>query len=1214
MVEEDVEKQNKEEIVKNIGENIGNIDNIEIKYFNNNLGAPAPTPEGISRTEPVADTSILTGLEKLFKNFISVLPKPVTDTTSTDSSETNKIIESTSNNIVNSIQETATDSINSIKNVQSAGANVLKGFEKSVSTIKVGLDSLDPIQTVQGISRLAAQVNQQTDHQRLDAFNIASGISNMDEKFVESIKKQTQIQIDEISARRDVMATEKVLAQEAAREQQLQMNRMLEALEGIELTTTEMPEKIDSGEIPLMILAGIGGLLTGIGIGVAESIRDIFSAVFGKDSYIGKQLQKLKAAFGKDGRIGKFIVRIKNFFTNSKLFKTIDTAIDSFKVALKESSIGKFVGRIKSFFTNGKLFKKIDDAIDTFKAALKNNAITRFVGTLKTFFMEGKVFKQTRIAIDAIKNVFSSKTGFLNTIDDFIKPVRTLFGGGGKHTKTISKVIGDMGKVFGYFKNIGKVIGKLFLPFTIVMGLFETFTGAFDAFKKKGDDDTRGFGERLLDGIGGGLKAILDFFIFDLAKLIEDGVKFLVTWFMGLFGVEEETIKAVSDFSLVDNIRDAVMKAVDYLVGLFKFEDTSFTGIAKSLVDIVTAPLGLAINFIKDLFGWGDPEEPFRFSTFVVDVFNSAVTWIKNLFVDPVGTLTTTLSSLAAGVGSFADFITAPLKSGIAWILGIFGWDEAAAATEEFSFEKTITDVFDKAVAWIKGIFADPVAGLTELLGTIATGVGSFLDFVTAPLKKAVAWVLGLFGWDEAAQAAETFSFTKVINDAFNAAVKWVKDLFTWSTEPVKEGDSFIVKTVKTVVQTVEDWFGSMFKFDSTSDIIASLVNVVTWLPNLVAKGITAVTAWFLKLLGFDEKSKAVADAGKKFSIGDMLMDAVSGIVTWFGDLFDKITNFDFASIAKSIMPTKLYDWIFGGGQEVSEAAKKTVAKAEEGFSEEKAKKSRKELVKMDLLDEDWFSKDNLELEKIQEALKGQQTKGGGLTDMGKSLVQALTVQLGDTDIAEEERQKLAEMLEEAKGTRKKAIAAKQPINVAKTAETVTAPVEAIKKKPTRRELQIERKEQEENAYKTIMRVLGMETGSRFDVVKSLSQMKVEAGVESISKLFSPETLKAANIKLEHLEQGGLIKTSGLAEVHKHELMLDNQAANVFMKAAQLLTNSQALEQARMGNGSPVIINNVDNSQRNPVVSNQATQIKVPDNPRPSDPTMLAVQGSQMFN
>ena len=158
--------------------------------------------------------------------------------------------------------------------VAGIGANVLKGLDKTVGSIKDGLNELDPKQTVEGISRLAAQVKLQTDNQRLDALNVATGIANMGEEFVLGIQKQTQIQLDEISARRDAMATEKVLAQEAAREQQLQMNRMLEALEALKDTNAQMPEKIESGEIPLMLIAALGGVITGIGIGIAENMDD----------------------------------------------------------------------------------------------------------------------------------------------------------------------------------------------------------------------------------------------------------------------------------------------------------------------------------------------------------------------------------------------------------------------------------------------------------------------------------------------------------------------------------------------------------------------------------------------------------------------------------------------------------------------------------------------------------------------------------------------------------------------------------------------------------------------------------------------------------------------------------------------------------------------------------------------------------------------------
>ena len=48
------------------------------------------------------------------------------------------------------------------------------------------------------------------------------------------------------------------------------------------------------------------------------------------------------------------------------------------------------------------------------------------------------------------------------------------------------------------------------------------------------------------------------------------------------------------------------------------------------------------------------------------------------------------------------------------------------------------------------------------------------------------------------------------------------------------------------------------------------------------------------------------------------------------------------------------------------------------------------------------------------------------------------------------------------------------------------------------------------------------------------------------------------------------------------------------------------LDQNRAGGGSPVVINQVDNSQTNPVISNQATQIKAgPDSPHTGESTKM---------
>ena len=82
------------------------------------------------------------------------------------------------------------------------------------------------------------------------------------------------------------------------------------------------------------------------------------------------------------------------------------------------------------------------------------------------------------------------------------------------------------------------------------------------------------------------------------------------------------------------------------------------------------------------------------------------------------------------------------------------------------------------------------------------------------------------------------------------------------------------------------------------------------------------------------------------------------------------------------------------------------------------------------------------------------------------------------------------------------------------------------------------------------------------------------------------------------------LESGGLFTLTQGEMVLDNQAAQTFMKAAQFLSDSRMLEQARMNGGAPVTINNINNSQHNPVVSNQTTTIRTPESVRSGEPTM----------
>ncbi len=334
-----------------------------------------------------------------------------------------------------------------------------------------------------------------------------------------------------------------------------------------------------------------------------------------------------------------------------------------------------------------------------------------------------------------------------------------------------------LGKLLKFVKFGAKMLGRIFIPVTVLMALWDAVTGFI-----KGFGETEGnFFQKMLGGIGGALKGLLDFFIFGIADMVQSAI----VWLLEMFGFDSAAV-AVGDFNLVGRIKDAVFKVIDFVTELFSFRDTSLSGIFKSLVDILMLPLNLAVNFLKNLFGWGDPEEPFKFSTFVVEMWDNAVAWIKEK-------LTWASEGIAAGWTSLTDYLS--------------------------------------------GVWTDVKAWFSEL-----------------------------------------FSFAK-------------------GEDTDSSDDGFMMTILKDSIDGIKAWFGKMFKFDSASDILASIINVLTFMPNLVKDAVLSVTEWLLGLFGFDEAAKKVANA-KEWSIGGMIMSALDGIITWLSELF----NFDLKAWATEKM------------------------------------------------------------------------------------------------------------------------------------------------------------------------------------------------------------------------------------------------------------------------------------------------------------------------
>ena len=100
-------------------------------------------------------------------------------------------------------------------------------------------------------------------------------------------------------------------------------------------------------------------------------------------------------------------------------------------------------------------------------------------------------------------------------------------------------------------------------------------------------------------------------------ELLKSGVGYI----LGFFGFDKAK-EALDKFSfsqliddLVGSIFDGLKGTFKFLTDLFDFSDLTIFSVFSKLIDIVFLPLNLAINFVKDLFGFGDPDKPFSFAS-----------------------------------------------------------------------------------------------------------------------------------------------------------------------------------------------------------------------------------------------------------------------------------------------------------------------------------------------------------------------------------------------------------------------------------------------------------------------------------------------------------------------------------------------------------------------------------------------------------------------
>ena len=263
-----------------------------------------------------------------------------------------------------------------------------------------------------------------------------------------------------------------------------------------------------------------------------------------------------------------------------------------------------------NFFTKGKAGAWLKDVKLRFKNffvdifdKLKKSKLGKFITGIVDKLKNSKLFKSIS---SLFQKVFGAGKGFFSRLSGIFKSI-VKFATGGPF-KAIMKFAGA----------IGRILGKVFLPITILMSIFDFVKGFMRGYEEDGiiGGIKEGFND-LFDGLVGGLLRVLMWIPTKIAE-----------W-LGLDKVSKEIGKQTE--KMISAVKKAFGGIVDLLVGIFTWDTQKMkeglTAIWESIVDLVMAPFSLIGSFIEDIFDI-DLDELFAPIT---DAFENINKWFNDM-------------------------------------------------------------------------------------------------------------------------------------------------------------------------------------------------------------------------------------------------------------------------------------------------------------------------------------------------------------------------------------------------------------------------------------------------------------------------------------------------------------------------------------------------------------------------------------------------------
>jgi hypothetical protein len=322
------------------------------------------------------------------------------------------------------------------------------------------------------------------------------------------------------------------------------------------------------------LIEGFGDLLDvaaekaskGIGLGLGLLLAPIALAA-GMLSGLTHSLKQL----ARTAKLFTRIAIVKPLQALGRTFVKIGNAIAPRKMEAAAKAISNFTTNTAAFFK--RLSTPLKNASKAFKAGLNGLRVFRTAtgqfGRLGFFGTIGK-------GINKVKTFLTPVVEFFKSIGSKVK---TAFSGVGRIGKFLGGIGEAMKPILKIASSIGRVIGKVFFPITVLMSAFDGVMGFIEGFKANG----------IIGGISGAFFGIIDGLVMKVLDLIKD----LVSWVaekLGFAGISE-ALDSFSFSEIWQGIGDKVQEFISYIKNFFG--------------NLISS----GISGIKKLFGFGGDED-----------------------------------------------------------------------------------------------------------------------------------------------------------------------------------------------------------------------------------------------------------------------------------------------------------------------------------------------------------------------------------------------------------------------------------------------------------------------------------------------------------------------------------------------------------------------------------------------------------------------------